>query len=218
MAGVFHASPSQCRVQIVAAVHKHGAGFDLGGQGFGGRGVARPDGGGEAVAAVVHQPHRFGVVRHRHNPHHRAEAFFVHHAHSVVHIHQHLRRQIGGAGAAGREGGFVNQRRSALCHGFGNLGAHKIGGAAAHHRPQIGVGIGGVAQAVLAGDAHKFGHKGVVCRLMHINALNAAAGLAGIKEGAVHQIFGGIGHIGIGAHIGRVFAAQLQPAADKALA
>ena len=136
----------------------------------------------------------------------------------MVHIHQHLRRQIGGAGAAGREGGFVNQRRSALCHGFGNLGAHKIGGAAAHHRPQIGVGIGGVAQAVLAGDAHKFGHKGVVCRLMHINALNAAAGLAGIKEGAVHQIFGGIGHIGIGAHIGRVFAAQLQPAADKALA
>ena len=52
---------------------------------------------------------------------------------------------------------------------------------------------------------------------MHIDPLDAAAGLAGIEHGAVHKILDGVGQVGIGAHIGGIAAAELETQADEAI-
>src|SRR6267143_4608940 len=64
LAAVLHAGPGERRVEVVAAVHEEGDGLDPSPDAQGALLVARPDGGGEAVRAVVHQPHRLVVVRH----------------------------------------------------------------------------------------------------------------------------------------------------------
>ena len=45
---------------------------------------------------------------------------------------------------------------------------------------------------------------------MHVDALDAAAALAGIVEGAVDQVLDGVVELGVGADIGRVLAAELE--------
>ena len=50
---------------------------------------------------------------------------------------------------------------------------------------------------------------------MHIDALDAAAALAGIEIGAVDDVLDRVREIDIGAHIGRVLAAELQPDARE---
>ena len=50
----------------------------------------------------------------------------------------------------------------------------------------------------------------VVERLVHIDALDAAAALAGIEERAVDEVLDRVIEIGVGAHIGRVLAAELE--------
>ena len=50
---------------------------------------------------------------------------------------------------------------------------------------------------------------------MRVDALDPATRLACVKERAVGQVFDGVGDIGIGAHIGRILAAQFQPDADE---
>ena len=51
----------------------------------------------------------------------------------------------------------------------------------------------------------------VVDVLMHIDALDAAAALAGIVERAVDQVLDRVVELGVGADIGRVLAAELEP-------
>jgi hypothetical protein len=48
-----------------------------------------------------------------------------------------------------------------------------------------------------------------------VDALDAAARLAGIEERAVDQILDSVTHVGIGTHIGRVLAAELEADADE---
>ena len=50
----------------------------------------------------------------------------------------------------------------------------------------------------------------VIQRFVDINALDAAAALAGIEESAVDQSLDGMVEIGVGHHIGRVLAAEFQ--------
>ena len=45
---------------------------------------------------------------------------------------------------------------------------------------------------------------------MHVEALHRAAALAGVVHGAIGQAFGGGQRVGIGAHVGRVLAAELE--------
>src|SRR5690348_2928049 len=63
LAGVLHAGPGQHRVEVVAPVHVERARLDLRADAEGALLVARPDRRGQAVRAVVHQPHRLVVVR-----------------------------------------------------------------------------------------------------------------------------------------------------------
>ncbi len=46
---------------------------------------------------------------------------------------------------------------------------------------------------------------------MDIEPFLAAAGLAGIEEGAVHKVLDGEGQVRIGAHIGGILAAKFEP-------
>ena len=50
----------------------------------------------------------------------------------------------------------------------------------------------------------------VIDLLVHIDALDAAAALAGIEEGAVDQVVDRMVELGVGQHIGRVLAAELE--------
>ena len=51
---------------------------------------------------------------------------------------------------------------------------------------------------------------------MHVDALDAAAGLAGVEESAVDQRRGGILEVGVGPDVGRVLAALVpRPVAMK---
>ena len=52
---------------------------------------------------------------------------------------------------------------------------------------------------------------------MHVDALDAAAGLARVEERAVDQVLDGMGQVGVVAHIGRILAAELEPRADEAI-
>ncbi|KAG1388793.1 hypothetical protein G6F59_015810 [Rhizopus arrhizus] len=56
----------------------------------------------------------------------------------------------------------------------------------------------------------------VVQRPCDVDALDAAAGLARIEEGAVDQGVDRVVQLGVGSHIGRIAAAQLQAYTDKA--
>ena len=53
--------------------------------------------------------------------------------------------------------------------------------------------------------------------LVHVDALDAAAGLAGVEHGAVDQVLDGVRQVGVGADISRIAAAELEAEADEAL-
>ncbi len=55
----------------------------------------------------------------------------------------------------------------------------------------------------------------VINRVLNVDALNAAARLAGIEKSAINQILHRMADVGVGAHIGWILAAQLQPDADE---
>ena len=46
---------------------------------------------------------------------------------------------------------------------------------------------------------------------MHVDALDAAARLAGVEERAVDEVLDGVGQVGVRPDIGRILAAELQP-------
>ena len=55
----------------------------------------------------------------------------------------------------------------------------------------------------------------VINRVLNVDALNAAARLAGIEKSAINQILHRMADVGVGAHIGWILAAQFQPDADE---
>src|SRR5262252_7925212 len=97
-AGILDADPGQRRVEIVAAVHEPGAGLDPISDADRGLFVIGPDGGGQAIGVVVHQPDRLVIRGDGHDAGHRAEAFLLHDGIRLVEIDQDLRRHIGSAG------------------------------------------------------------------------------------------------------------------------
>ena len=98
-----------------------------------------------------------------------------------------------------------------------DLSADEVGGAGAHHRSQIGVRVQRMAEAIGAGQLDEAIDEVAVAPALHIDAFDAAAGLAGVEKGAVHQIFYRRRQVGVGAHIGRILPAQFQADADEAL-
>ena len=213
--GVLDPGPGQGRVEVVAAVHEHGAGFQLLAEPLGGVQITGPDRRAEAIGAVVHQGDGLGVAGHRHDADHRAEAFLAHHRHLVVDLHQHLRRQVGRAGGVGGEATGVDQCLGAAGGSLGDLPADELGGLGAHQRAEGGGLVQRVAQHVLAGQLDEAFDEGRVELVVDVDALDAAAALPGVEEAAVDQVLHRVGQVGIGAHVGRVLATQLQADADE---
>ena len=79
------------------------------------------------------------------------------------------------------------------------------------HRPDHGVGVERIAQRPAARVLDEAGDEPVVDVGMHIDALDAAAALPGVEERAVDQVLDRMVELGVGAHIGRVLAAQFEP-------
>ena len=89
--------------------------------------------------------------------------------------------------------------------------AHRVGEGAARHRPERGRRVERIADDVFAGEIDEAFDEIVIDARIDIDALDAAAALAGIEERAVDQVLDRMIELGVGAHIGRVLAAELEP-------
>ena len=216
-AGILDADPGQRRVEIVAAVHEPGAGLDLVADADRRLLVIGPDGGGQAIGIVVHQADRLFVGADRHDAGDGAEAFLLHDGIGLIEIDQDLRRDIGGAWFVGLELPGIDGGPRPGLDGFCDLAADLVGRLGAHHRAEIDAALQRIAEIVFLRQRHGALDEILVDVLVDIDALDAAAGLARIEEGAVHQILDGMGQRGIGADIGGIAAAELQAQADEAL-
>jgi len=80
---VLHTHPGECRVEVVAPIEEHRAGFESvdefeeAGLGVGVGLDVGPDGGGEAIAGVVHEGDGFFVGRDLLDSNDRAKGFFL---------------------------------------------------------------------------------------------------------------------------------------------
>ncbi len=135
----------------------------------------------------------------------------------MVDVDEHLRREIGRAGLVARKALRIDQRAGALLHGFGRLPAHELGGGRADHRPQRRLRLQRVVEHVAAGEIGEAFDERLVDRFVHVDALDAAAALAGIEEAAVDEILDRVVELRIGAHVGRVLAAELEAGGDEAI-
>src|SRR5262245_58563891 len=103
---------------------------------------------------------------------------------------------MSGAGFVGREMLGIDQRLGAGMDGLLDLPTDLVGGPAAHDRPKIGAALQRIAELVAVGEIDEALEKKLVDILMHEDALDAAAGLAGIEERAVDQILDRMSEIG----------------------
>src|SRR5918995_2811581 len=81
---VLYPGPGERRVEIIAAVHVDGPGFELAADAPGGVLVLGPDRRGEAIGGIIHEPDRLIVVGHLHDADHRPETLLAHDRHLVV--------------------------------------------------------------------------------------------------------------------------------------
>jgi len=83
-----------------------------------------------------------------------------------------------------------------------------------HHRADVGVGVGRVADNQRVGVLHEGGEIVVVDVLHHVEALGRGADLPGVEVGGPGAAFGGDPHPAVARHVGtddeRVLAAHLQ--------
>ena len=129
----------------------------------------------------------------------------------MVDADEHFRRDIGGAEQGGLlRTGFRHQAPRAGANGLFGHAADGLGSGRAHHRSHHRLVLDRVADRPFRSLRHQRVDKAVVDGAVDIDALDRTAGLARIGVGA----FGDLRHrglkIGIGAHIGRVLAAEFE--------
>ena len=137
------------------------------------------------------------------------KALLAHDAHLVVDIGEHFRRKIGRAGSVGVDL-HADMGRRALAQRLGLLLADEVGEARLRHRPERGRGVQRIADDEILRLGDEALDEFVIDLLVDIDALDAAAALAGIVEGAFDQIGDGMVELDVGQHIGRVLAAEFQ--------
>ena len=210
VAGLLDAGPRQTGIEIVAAVHIDRAGLDCLADALGGIDVLGPDGRREAIAAVVHQSDRLFLVADLGDADDGAETLFAHHRHGVIDVGENLRREVRRAGPIPGEGRGIDMGFRALVHCVLRLRTHDFGEVGAGHRTERRGLIERIAEDVLPGQLDESLHERVVARFVDVNALDAAAALPGIEEGAVDQIFDCEFQIGVWRHIGWILAAEFE--------
>ena len=125
--------------------------------------------------------------------------------------------RYGGARLVRRERARIDQRARARRHRLRALLADEVGGARPCQRPERGRGVERVAEPVLPHLRDEGLHEAVVHRAVYVDALDPAARLARVEEGAVHQVLDGVRERRVGAHVGGVLAAELEARRDEAL-
>ena len=93
---------------------------------------------------------------------------------------------------------------------FADVIAHGRGEAGLRHRAERGLLVERIVEHVLLRQVGKAVDEGVVDIRVHIDALDAAAALAGVEIGPVDDVLDGVLQVHIGPHIGRVLAAKLK--------
>ncbi|MNK86103.1 hypothetical protein D3C87_1060060 [compost metagenome] len=178
------------RVQVVA-VGPHPPGLDRPAHAVGAVDVAGPQAGAEAELAVVGNRQGFGFVLEGGDTHHRAEDFFLEHAHLVVALEQgRLDVVTAGQVALQSFGRATGEQLGALLLGNGqvreDLVVLLLGRLGADH----GLGVQRVAALDLDDLLHHLGHERLVDRLLHQRPGRAGADFALVEE-RQHQAFGG---------------------------
>ncbi len=166
---------------------------------FGARRVGRENRRRQAELAVVHEPHRLLVRGDLHDADRRTEGLLAHDGHGVIDVHQHLRREIRrsaprwprtwtprSAGVAPRARASRTWARTASAAAVRTTG------------PIVVCGSSGDPKRYLLGQLDHAVDEFLVARRRDVDALDAAAGLAGIEKRAVGQGFDGVRKIGIG--------------------
>src|SRR5713226_7600109 len=90
-AALFDSAPRGLRdgVRVKNFVNRDRAGVDALGKTLSARDVAGPDARGQAVDAVIRQPHCFVISLENHDRKHRTEGFFAHYVHLMIDVCQH---------------------------------------------------------------------------------------------------------------------------------
>jgi hypothetical protein len=169
------------------------------------------------VPRAVHPRHRLVVPGNTLNADDRTEALLRHHAHAVVDVDQHLGREIRAPGRVSGEGRDVDEWARAGADGLRRLPAHELGGCRLHQRTERRLGLPRIPEPIGAHGLDQAFDEGRVHGGVHVDALDPAAGLPGVEEGAVRELLGGEGDVGVRPHVGRILAPELQPHADEAL-
>ena len=81
--------------------------------------------------------------------------------------------------------------------------------------PSVVACIGGIAERVLARQLDEAFGEFLVDAVVHVHALQSAAGLPGIEVRAVDDVLDGMLEIGIVAHVHRIATAELETHADE---
>ncbi len=98
-----------------------------------------------------------------------------------------------------------------------DLPADLLGGGGAHHRPEGRFRRCRVAEHVAADQLDRAVDEVVMDTLVHVDALDAAAGLPAIEVGTVDQVLDRVLDVRIVPDVRRIATAQFQPSADESL-
>ncbi len=91
------------------------------------------------------------------------------------------------------------------------------GGRGPHHGSEGRLRVQWIAETILPDQRYCALNEALEDLALDIDTLDPATGLARVEEGAVDQGRDRVVDVGVGAHVTRVLAAQLQPRADEAL-
>src|SRR6185503_18805115 len=181
-AGMTDARPGQPGTNAVAAVPVHRARPYFGQDPARALFVRRVDPRGEAVFAVVHHQHRFGVVPDLLDADDRPEALVAHQAHPMVDVGHYRRLEPVAVAlddlAAGQQGRAAPLR-------IGHLLLQNFQLRAARDRSDVGLVIERIADPVAFDLGDKGVDESVVDLLVDVDALDRAARLSGVVERAV---------------------------------
>src|SRR4029077_16460175 len=156
-------------MKIVAAVDIDGAALYPLADTLGRIGILRPDGGGEAIAAIVHQCDRLFVVADLSDADDGTKTLIAHHPHGVIDMGENLRREIRGTGPIADKGFWIDMGFRAPLDRLMRLRAHDFGEAGAGHRPERRRLIERIAEDILSGQLDETLHEGLVARFVDVD-------------------------------------------------
>ena len=133
----------------------------------------------------------------------------------MIDIEEKLRGDVRAARAARGKPPLIDRSPRALGYGSRYLFADLLSRRRTHDRAQRRRWICWIAENVFLRQGNRAGDKFIVQALVHVDSLDAAAGLAAVEERAVHEVLNRMGEIRIVTHVRRIAATELETCSDK---